>query len=149
MIKNLLILFAFQLCTQCNSQKIEKPMQQTTSFENIENLEGNWYNIKKTMKNKGMVTSLALQCSGKSFWEISKSNGKYILLKHFATGKNCDIHIIKTNGLTYANGNLNYLESDINKSEKVEKISDYKFKITEKSFSNGEPILIENFYEKK
>lgn len=124
-------------------------MQQTSSFKNIDQLVGNWYQTQKAVENKGVVTNLEIQCSGQSFWKIANENGKYSLLKHFATGKNCDTHVIKTNGLTYTNGNLNYLESDIYKSEKLEKLGDNKFKITEKSFANGETIFIENFYERK
>ena len=149
MIKNLLLIFAFQLCMQCNSQKIEKPMEQTSSFENIKQLEGNWFNTKKSMQNKGILTNLEMECSGKSYWEISNFDGKYSLQKHFSTGKNCENHTIKTNGLTYANGNLSYLEGDILKNETLEKLTNVKFKITEQSFVNGEPIVIESFYEKK
>ncbi|KIA89269.1 hypothetical protein SAMN05421876_10544 [Kaistella jeonii] len=90
-----------------------------------------------------------MQCSGKSYWEIFKNNVKYNLLKYFATGKNYESHVVKTNGLSFASGNLTYLEDDMSKSETVIKLSTKKFKITEQSFVNGEKILKENFYEKK
>ena len=150
MIKNILLIFAFHLCTHCISQKTEKPMQQTSSsFENIDQLAGNWYQTKKTTFISGIVTNLKLQCYGKSFWEITNADSKHTLIKHFATGADCEIHRIKTSGLTFKNGYLSYLEGDIRKSESLEKVSDKSFKITEQSFGNGESILIENFYEKK
>ncbi|WP_090081183.1 hypothetical protein [Halpernia frigidisoli] len=124
-------------------------MQQIPSFENIEQLEGNWYLIKKTTQQNDVVNSLEIQCLGKLYWEISKINGNYNLKKHFASGKNCETHVIKTDGLNYANGRLNYREGDIVKSELLEKLNEKAFKITEKSFANGETILIETFYEKR
>ena len=147
--KNILLILAIQLCIQCNSQKIETPLQEPSSFVNIDQLIGNWYQTKKSIISKGIVTNLEMQCSGKSFWEISSKNGIHTLIKHFATGKNCDTHVIKTNGLTYKNGILQYIEDDISKSEKLVKLSDKSFKITEQSFTNGDSILIENVYEKK
>ena len=146
---NFLCIFVLFLFTQCISQKTKKVFVETTSFENIAQLNGKWYNTIMKIKKKGVSTNIEMQCPAKSFWEISSINGKYTLLKHFATGKSCEIHTIQTNALSFANGNLNYIEGDIGKSETLEKLTNKKFKIIEQIFVNGESQIVENYYEKR
>ncbi|MFC6267248.1 hypothetical protein [Frigoriflavimonas asaccharolytica] len=146
---NFLFIFAFLLFMQCNSQKTKKSFKQSTTFENIEKLKGKWYNTLLKVQKNGTETNLKMECQGKSYWEIAETDGRHNLIKHFATGKNCTLHEIKTGGLNFTNGNLNYTENDIRKSETLQKLSDKQFKISEKSFLNGESILVENYYEKK
>lgn len=142
----ILMLFTFM---NCNSQKFAKPVEQKTSFQNINELKGNWFNTKTSTNKNNISNNLVMECAGKSFWEISESDGHLNLIKHYASGKNCETHTIKTNGLSYDGGAISYREGDIMKSEKLEKINDTKFKTAETGLSNGQSILIERFYEKK
>jgi hypothetical protein len=141
-------LFFCLLIISCQSQKIA---EQQNDENKAKYFSGTWSFAKKTYKEDDKTKNFNLHQCMKQYEIIFKNiNGKSIMTKTFATGKDCKIKSQTSDLLVViSGGTFSYKEDDLKKVEQYKIYSENKFSIIYTDIINGKVTEIEDFYQRK
>ncbi|MGO4708003.1 hypothetical protein AB4Y90_02575 [Chryseobacterium sp. 2TAF14] len=141
-------LFFCLLIISCQSQKIA---EQQNDENKAKYFSGTWTFVQKTYKEDDKTKIFNLHQCMKQYEIIFKNiNGKSVMTKTFATGKDCKIKSQTSDLLVViSGGTFSYKEEDLKKVEQYKIYSENKFSIIYRDIINGNVTEIEDFYQRK
>ena len=146
--KLLSILFFSLLMIGCQSQKI---ISKENDKSKVDYFLGSWKFIQKNYKEGNETKIFPLhECMKEYELIFKKENQKAMMIKTFATGKDCKIKNQSEDfPVTINEGSISYIEYDLKKNEQYKIYSDNKFSIIYNDIIDGKVTEIEDIYQRK
>ncbi|MFL9834846.1 lipocalin family protein [Chryseobacterium terrae] len=146
--KILSFLFFCLIIISCQSQKIVDKQNDESKSKYF---SGTWMFVEKKYKEGGETKVFDLhECMKRYELTFKNVNGKSLMTKTFATGKDCKIKSKSADFLvTITGGSFTYREEDLKKVEQYKIYSQDKFSIIYSDIINGNVTEIEDFYQRK